>query len=289
MILEIFLLGLLVFILGPIIYVCTVTLLDHIAVVFTDYTFQIAWSLILLCLGRHPLQNPYYIKPEIGKLPKSVVDQIPLVLYIPAPPEDSAYYSPPPKGSPASIPQPIYPPKSPSGSTTNSGSVMTIPRKKRFAFLRRKEKSKDGVKSSGKTKGNQKGKGGHSAEKTWEDHWEAGEYPFVRLEGHRAACAICLMDFEEPQRVPGVELPTSNTGKQNPENDKPPAPRESAAIADTDVEEVQVDEITIEDRAQLQLEDAGEGAQPLRLLACGHVFHVSRSALVYFSLPRPSL
>jgi hypothetical protein len=29
----------------------------------------------------------------------------------------------------------------------------------------------------------------------------------------------------------------------------------------------------------LRLQDAGEGAQPLRLLNCGHVFHVSRPYL----------
>jgi len=34
----------------------------------------------------------------------------------------------------------------------------------------------------------------------WEANWELGEYPFVALEGSRAACAICLMDFEEPKR-----------------------------------------------------------------------------------------
>ncbi|TCD71238.1 hypothetical protein EIP91_011716 [Steccherinum ochraceum] len=239
MILEIFLLGLLVFILGPIIYV--------------------AWSLVLLCLGRHPLQNPFYIKPEIGKLSKSVVDQIPLVLYIPAPPEDSAFHVPPTKGSPISVPQPIYtyPPASPTVSAVP-------PKRKRFAFLRKKE---DKTKGSGEKK-KPKGKAAlddPDHEKTWEDHWEAGDYPFVRLEGNRAACAICLMDFEEPKRVDGskplvVTEAQSETKKDEEEN--------------TGAEEVlRVDEITREDRETLHLEDAGEGAQPLRLLACGHVFH----------------
>ncbi|KAH8107927.1 hypothetical protein BXZ70DRAFT_22503 [Cristinia sonorae] len=246
MILEIFLLGVLVFILGPIIYV--------------------AWSLILLCLGRHPLQNPFYIKPEIGKLPKSVVDQIPLVLYIPAPPEDSAYHNSQSKGSPITVPQPVYsyPPKSPTASST-------LPRKKRFAFLRRKDKkSKDGEKGSGKNKGS-KGKGVPEAEKTWEDHWEAGSYPFVRLEGNRAACAICLMDFEEPKRVEGPHPLLSATEAQRQEPAEVPA--NEASGGETTEEVVRVDEITVEDRERLQLEDAGEGAQPLRLLVCGHVFH----------------
>ena len=39
--------------------------------------------------------------------------------------------------------------------------------------------------------------------------------------------------------------------------------------------EIQVEEVTEEERNALQLSDAGEGAQQLRLLTCGHVFHVS--------------
>jgi hypothetical protein len=34
----------------------------------------------------------------------------------------------------------------------------------------------------------------------------------------------------------------------------------------------------------LKLENAGEGAQPLRLLACGHVFHVSSQFGLIFEL-----
>lgn len=247
---------------------------------------------MLLCLGRHPLQNPFYIKPEIGKLPKAVVDQIPLVLYIPAPPEDSAWHIPT-KGSPITTPQPVYtyPPKSPTISSQP-------PRRKRFAFLRRKDKSQlkgDEKGGSGKGKKGQKAKKDEE-KKTWEDHWEAGDYPFVRLEGNRAACAICLMDFEEPKRVEGAEPPTlssatspeTNTSEQEdagtggtPKESVTPSGNTSNTASsnpNSTVEEVQVDEITIEDREQLQLEDAGEGAQPLRLLACGHVFHVRRHA-----------
>ena len=36
-----------------------------------------------------------------------------------------------------------------------------------------------------------------------------------------------------------------------------------------------MEEVTEEERDALKLNDAGEGAQPLRLLSCGHVFHVS--------------
>lgn len=234
MVLEIFLLGLLVFILGPVIY--------------------LAYSLILLCLGRHPMQNPP-IKPEIGKLPQSVVDQIPLVLYIPAPPEDEKAGSGKGGDSPITVPSPVYsyPPKSPSGSSLGKKNKM------RFAFLRGGKTSRKG--------GSGANGDGDDVQKNWEDDWEPGEYPFVRMEGHRATCAICLMDFDEPPRV-------NSTGKKvEGEDDPVPESSETRSPADGDVEEVQVGEVTLEDRTRIQLEDAGEGPQPLRLLMCGHAFH----------------
>ncbi|PSR74609.1 hypothetical protein PHLCEN_2v9675 [Hermanssonia centrifuga] len=234
MILEIFLLGLLVFILGPVLY--------------------LVWNIVLLCLGRHPIQNPHYIKPEIGKLSKSIVDQIPLVLYIPPPPETDD--SKEKNRSPITVPSSVYhyPPK-PAGQDQ---------RKRRFAFLRRSKKTNgrnNGDNSSEKGKGKE-----HGDIKTWEDHWVSGEYPFVRLEGNRAACAICLMDFEEPEKADAEKS----------------AKVDGAAVAGGggdcggagvgagagDVQEVQVDEVTAEDHERLKLEDAGEGAQPLRLLGC---------------------
>ena len=181
-----------------------------------------------MCIGQHPLQNPHSIKPEIGKLSKAAVEKIPLVLYIPAP-EDQ---------EPSSISKPLsthtYPPTSPK----------LKPPKRRFFFLRKKAGE-----SSSKEKG--KAQGGPNSGDSWEDNWEKGEYPFVRLEGNRAACAICLMDFDEPKRV------GSNSGK------------------DGNVEAKGDEGEVPQPHEDLRLEDAGEGPQPLRLLACGHVFHVS--------------
>ena len=208
------------------------------------------------------MQNPHMIKPDIGKLPKSIVDRIPLVVYIPPPPDELD------NGMPK-IPEAIYssttyPPKSKPSNTSQ---------RKRFAFLR-KFKGKKSNKNDGKG-GNGKGEkraGQIDGEpQTWEEHWEQGEYPFVRLEGNRAACAICLMDFEEPKRIAG--LPTDAKQEQSAD-DKPVAHDQS--VAEGPVQEIQVDTIQEEDRnTELRLEDAGEGTQPLRLLACGHVFHVS--------------
>jgi hypothetical protein len=230
MVLEVFVLGFVVFIMAPLLF--------------------LFWNIILLCLGRHPVQNPHMIKPEVGKLPKSFVDRIPLVVYIPPPPDE-------PAGMPK-IPEAIYtyPPK----------TSTPLP-KRRFAFLKKikGKKARNGV-----NKGDDSNKSEKSAKKasgepqSWEEHWEQGEYPFVRLEGNRAACAICLMDFEEPKRVAGMPI----DGKSDQE-DMPAAHAQS--VSEGPVQEIPIQE---EDReAELRLEDAGEGAQPLRLLACGHVFH----------------
>ncbi|KAH7913172.1 hypothetical protein BJ138DRAFT_1146735 [Hygrophoropsis aurantiaca] len=248
---------------------CTMYFLVLEVILFGFLVFMILpfimlfYTIVLLCLGRHPLQNPHYIKPEIGKLPKSIVDRIPLVIYIPPPPDDE---------SPISFPKPIhnYPPKPPAPKVA----------KKRFAFLRKKA-SKDKGSANGRSSAegknpNGKGAGGVDNElETWEDLWEQGEYPFVRLEGNRATCAICLMDFEEPKKVGGASTKASEGEKpeemKQTQEGKEPFP---AIASGEETTEIAVENITEEERENLpRLEDAGEGPQPLRLLACGHVFH----------------
>lgn len=215
---------------------------DGCVVAGTDRLSKLIYSIILLCLGRHPLQNPHYIKPDVGKLSKSIVDRIPLVIYIPPPPDAAA--------QPISLPKPIhtYPPK----------PLSTVFPKKRFAFLPwrvRKGKGEGGSEDK-KMNGSKELK----EVETWEDNWEQCEYPFVRLDGNRAACAICLMDFEEPRRLVG--------DNEEQQNDR------SASLQGEQI--IPVERITEEERVSLpRLQDAGEGPQPLRLLACGHVFHVS--------------
>ena len=85
------------------------------------------------------------------------------------------------------------------------------------------------------------------------------------------------MDFEEPKRVNGEgEVQTNDQNKAEQEPNTVPA-GEGTSI-------VQVDGVIEVPRNSdpLKLEDAGEGAQPLRLLACGHVFHVCYTySLVY--------
>lgn len=174
------------------------------------------------------------INPEIGKLPKTTVDRIPLVIYIPPPPEGV-------KSALGGIPH-SYPPK-----TTNSPQP-------RFKLLRnfRRKKSTPQDASDGKNDGTIDMEGSM----LWEANWELGEYPFVALEGSRAACAICLMDFEEPKRKEVAGEGSSN------------ASRTIDDVVNSNIESGE------KGQEKLKLVDAGDDAQPLRLLPCSHVFHV---------------
>ena len=247
-------------------------------------------------MGRHPIQNPP-IKPEIGKLSQSIVDQIPLVLYVPAHKDDDEgdeEDNEKKEGNEKDVTDAYsYPPKNPS-KLKNKEKGKEKRKKKRFTFLR-----KAFLKTSGSKSGKSgDGEGDGEGEGSWEDDWEKGEYPFVRMEGHRATCAICLMDFDEPPRV------RKGRGKQNLqgnleskvksliEGDKDEQEQEreqeSGVVGDvvastSGVEEVQVEEVSDEER--LQLEGVGQGPQPLRLLPCGHAFHVSTHSQFPFLLP----
>lgn len=161
-------------------------------------------NIVLVCLGRHPIQpggRAGNINPDIPKLPRPMVDRIPLVIYIPVPPTDTP--------APESFPTPnhdgehVYPPE--------AGKPKP---KRRFFFFKRKPRSS--VEQDKPP----------TADIEADAAWEKSDYPFVKLEANRAACAICLMDFELPRRAG-------------------------------------------QDRSE------PNAAEPLRLLACGHVFHVS--------------
>ena len=202
-------------------------------------------------MGRHPLQTGNIIKPEIGKLPKSVVDRIPLVIYIPPPPEGLFKET-------LAVPEPAhaYPPKSATPSVPES--------RKRFRFIRMLSSHKN--KNSSVHPGTAQDVERAAEPQTWEEHWEKGEYPFVVLQGNRAACAICLMDFEEPKRLSGTTTTASaSLGMDTPESEK---------ARGTNTREHVISVIQQDGEGELKLTDAGEGVQPLRLLECGHVFHV---------------
>ena len=179
------------------------------------------------------------INPEIGKLPKTTVDRIPLVIYIPPPPEGV-------KSALGGILH-SYPP-----TTTNSPQ----PRFKRLRNFRKKETPPQDATD-------EKNNENVDMDGLWEANWELGEYPFVALEGSRAACAICLMDFEEPKRKEATGEGTSNQGRMENTSE---TIDEVVNIHISSGEEVQ---------EKLKLVDAGsDSVQPLRLLPCSHVFHV---------------
>jgi hypothetical protein len=264
MVLEVLLLGFIILVLAPILFVRSFQF--SVQIVFSSTTPQVFWNLFLFCIGRHPAQNPGIIKPDIGKLSKSLVERIPLVMYIPPPPSKSkgeADNSNPPPATNGQ--QHEYPPVPPAVLTSPTTAASPPPKKpsSRFRFFKRKSLSKD-EKDSNSTASGAAIPSASEVQETWEGGFEKSDYPFVVLEGNRAACAICLMDFEEPRRksenhsspVAALTLPASSTTGE----------ASSSSSPTSDV---------VEAERELKLTDAGEGAQPLRLLACGHVFHVS--------------
>ena len=212
----------------------------------------------MLCLGRHPSQNPHHFTPDIGQVPRAIVDKLPLVLYIPPPPDQPS--------KPVTLPPDLheYPPKPP-----------TSRRRLRFLQFRRRAPSVgDTVKS-----GTGKDKRDPNRPATWEDNWEKGEYPFVQLDSHRASCAICLLDFQEPRRV-GIDAQESDVTNAPAQTQTPGEMTENPSTGEPVAQQEDTASVTGQtalpgDDLSLRLQDAGQGAQPLRLLKCGHVFHVS--------------
>lgn len=224
-------------------------------------------------------------------MPQKLVDKIPLVLYIPAPSspvkainatpsdpnviEEMHQSSAAPPASPSIVKPPSalvrdasaqtshsYPPntsENPLSSLAVSDALAaqqlppaasvpeadTLPKPHpRFTFFRRKKstpQSSPGAPSP-KSEGSETAVDGESEEE-WEDRYEKSSLPFVRLENNRATCAICLMDFDEP--------PRKKTKGKSPSN-----------ANDSDV------------AAGPSTEQSNTEPEPLRLLECGHVFHV---------------
>jgi hypothetical protein len=185
------------------------------------------------------------------------------VLYIPPSPDQPL--------KPVTIPSDLhtYPPHSPTS-------------RRRFLFLPFRRRGSPPTEAEKSGKGREK-KGEPSRPLTWEDNWEKGEYPFVQLDSHRASCAICLLDFQEPKRVGvGARRTVVDMTKPNEQEQPQEQVAENQATGGPEALEQEGD-VTRQPTTpalpsgdiSLRLQDAGEGAQPLRLLNCGHVFHVS--------------
>ncbi|KNZ80545.1 hypothetical protein J132_05666 [Termitomyces sp. J132] len=237
-ILEVVVLGFVVFIVAPILF--------------------LFWNIVLFCMGRHPLQIHSTIKPEVGKLSKSIVDTIPLVLYIPPPP--------------GYIPQQQNVSVQVKPDTLGSKSAPAESEPKRRFWIMKCLTSVNTPKDQKIPKSKEDEFDENIGEpQAWEEYWEQGEYPFVILEENRAACAICLVDFVEPKRI------WADNNSIVPKTESNPNPVTEAAVT-VDVSKPILDAVSASgnnDHATTKLVDAGEGMQPLRLLACGHVFHKS--------------
>lgn len=159
-----------------------------------------------------------------------------------------------------------------------------IRRRHRFAIFRRSRKTKESDLESGTHPPSRNGLTGvigkrlpkrQTTEDEWEANWEKGEYPFVKLPNNRATCAICLVDFEAPPKKGTAAI--SMTMKAAPESSQQ-SPGASGS-GNGGRQKRHEKRVQVEN---LMLEDAGEGAQPLRLLACGHAFHVGSSNHLLF-------
>ena len=213
-------------------------------------------------------------QPVVGKLSKKDVDRIPLVLYIPPPPTDTpaSPISPLPRPVTHPIPTPLRPPPPP-------------PKRRRFISFRpsfRRRDTKLDIGDRDVEQGAEMMSPLDDEGDEWDRSWERGSYPFVRLPENRATCMICLSEFEAPRRVSERERATL-----------PPSAMISAGSAfemqplsspALDVEEVQVESPRDDaDARTIELADSGasDAPQPLRLLSCGHVYHVSPCRLMF--------
>lgn len=208
-------------------------------------------------IGREPVRPPTRINPTIGKLSKESVARVPLVLYIPSPnsgasrigKEEKAEtnHSYPPVSA---VDSPITSEKPKLESNLSGGGI--------FHWFQRSSGAQV-FNFTANTAKRQKLLDG------WDAQWEKGSYPFVRLSGSRATCSICLDEFEEPPKK-GESKSNSNGTESGVDNGKPHKPQRKGRR--------KTPKLTNSDDP-LKLEAVGEGPQPLRLLACGHVFHVS--------------
>ncbi|KDN34698.1 hypothetical protein RSAG8_12219, partial [Rhizoctonia solani AG-8 WAC10335] len=181
---EMVLVALVVFVIGPLVYVTINIILvcmgrhpiqpggrmGHINAVFViGPLVYVTINIILVCMGRHPIQpggRMGHINPDVPKMPRTMVDRIrtmvdriPLVMYIPTTTEPAA-------------PEPAhaYPP-----TTSKPAATVT---KRRFFFFKKGSKKP------------QAGQDKNKPDDVGAAEWEKNEYPFVKLEANRAACAI---------------------------------------------------------------------------------------------------
>ena len=202
-------------------------------------------------------------RPPVDKLSRAEVNRIPLVLYIPPPPEDTQV-------------RPIAPPRAVAHGPTAPLSHPSRPR--RFIFFRpSKAKAPAGCADTDVERG--------ADGNEWERQWEAGAYPFVQLPDNLATCAICFLDYAAPSRLrPSADARDGTDAEAHIDHDAPGGGDEAAEalelreirVGGARVQEVQVEQPRASDARTIELaqSDADGAPRPLRLLGCRHAFHV---------------
>ncbi|KAG8963060.1 hypothetical protein FRC05_004942 [Tulasnella sp. 425] len=256
-VLELLLIAFIVFVLGPILLLIL--------------------NLIMLCLGR-PVDRHgnVIVRAEIPKIEQSLIDKIPLVVFIP--PIEAEIKGVEEQGTATE-------PRDPSGSQAAAGAAASKPmasqssasRTPRFAWFRRHP-----------------GKGKAPPQSTmWSDaklvpdgdpRFEKADHPFVVLESNRASCPICLTEFVEPKRKEGV--PPAPPRPKTPEPTAAAVEGPSSSPVEEGVEreagdgdappskeKKPIEEDAVQTAPEAE-EEAGTPGEALRLLACGHVFHI---------------
>lgn len=221
-------------------------------------------------------------RPSIGKLSQAEVDRIPLVLYIPPPPgdEDTAK----PASSPTSYP-PTLPKQPPAAKTKKKRFVVFKPK-----GMRTRARTVDIDVEHDVERDVEQGMILHNSigavntlalVNSWDAMWAPAPYPLVRLPENKATCMICLCEFEEPKKVgdrPSAQdrHPEDGRGEEHEMAAVEPLSPATGQPPGT-IEEVQVEPPREADAQTVEMaHEEGEGAlQPLRLLSCGHAYHVS--------------
>ncbi|KAG8903713.1 hypothetical protein FRB99_002849 [Tulasnella sp. 403] len=249
-------------------YVIVVELLLIAFVVFVLGPFLLlVLNILMLCLGRRVDANGNpQIHAEIPKMDKRLLALIPLKIYIPSPFDDDT----PDETSP----NPTYPPNSPTAKgPETAGGQIGIPTASStrargtsiFATLLqwfRPSKTLSSPKVAQAKPSSGEPESAHEAQ------FERGPYPFIRLERNRATCSICLVDFVPPKR--------------RAEKDKRPPSEHVAPSQQPDIkplESAKGGSSKAEAGAGAGSEHQGTPGEPLRVLSCGHVFHVRRKRL----------
>ena len=197
------------------------------------------------------------------------------------------YIPPPPDDFPAS-PSSSRPPSQALSSTLAPASADYKRKRRRFVPFRPRAARPHSVSDADADL-----EGGPNAD-PWDQMWAAGPtpYPLVRLPENLATCGICLDGFQAPRRLnssSSTQPPFSHADAFADElapdgcavEDEGAGTHEMCQIRRGHEEEAEVAEVQVESpvatdaRAVELAHEGGEDAPgPLRLLNCGHAYHV---------------